>query len=224
MLYFKCRLGDIKPYTIGRCRDLKPATMPTLVIRSAYFFYMHNQTATFKQNVLTAICNGAKIYKDFFLDYEYQVYSKSFTKNFYIISATKSNYLHLTGVNTQLSAEQFFNKALNNTLTENDFNFIKKGQTEKMVKGSVRRKVRFLSSLDKIFDKSTFVEEKFIKNKITCTFAVSENSFTLGFIALPKCRPNTLLKGNELNHPQPIDSIKRRKRGESEFMDFLYKN
>ena len=38
MLYFKCRLGDIKPYTIGRCRDLKPATMPTLVIRSAYFF------------------------------------------------------------------------------------------------------------------------------------------------------------------------------------------
>ena len=52
---------------------------------------MHNQTATFKQNVLTAICNGAKIYKDFFLDYEYQVYSKSFTKNFYIISATKSN-------------------------------------------------------------------------------------------------------------------------------------
>ena len=185
------------------------------------FFYMHNQTATFKQNVLTAICNGAKIYKDFFLDYEYQVYSKSFTKNFYIISATKSNYLHLTGVNTQLSAEQFFNKALNNTLTENDFNFIKKGQTEKMVKGSVRRKVRFLSSLDKIFDKSTFVEEKFIKNKITCTFAVSENSFTLGFIALPKCRPNTLLKGNELNHPQSIDSIKRRKRGESEFVDFL---
>ena len=38
MLYFKCRLEDIKPYTIGRCRDLKPATMPTLVIRSAYFF------------------------------------------------------------------------------------------------------------------------------------------------------------------------------------------
>lgn len=164
MLYFKRRLGDIKPYTIGRCRDLKPATMPTLILESAYFF-MHNQTPT--------------------------------------------------------SADQFFDKALNKSLTENDFNFIKKGQTEKMVKGSVRRKVRFLSRLDKIFGKSTLVEEKFIKNKITCTFAVSENSFTLGFIALPKCRPNTLLKGNELKNPQAIDSIKRRKKGESEFVDFL---
>ena len=106
--------------------------MPTLVIRSAYFFYMHNQTATFKQNVLTAICNGAKIYKDFFLNYEYQVYSKSFTKNsFYIISATKSNFLHLTGVNTQLSADQFFDKALNKSLTENDFDFTKKGRLKK---------------------------------------------------------------------------------------------
>lgn len=104
---------------------------------------MHNQTATFKQNVLTAICNGAKIYKDFFLDYEYQVYSKSFTKNFYIISAIKSNYLHLTGVNTQLSAEQFFYKALNNTLTENDFDFIKKGQTEKMVKALFAERFEF---------------------------------------------------------------------------------
>ena len=221
MLYFKRRLGDIKPYTIGRCRDLKPATMPTLILESAYFF-MHNQTPTFKQNVLSAICNGAQVYKNIFIDFEYQVFSKSFTRNsFYIISATKSNFLHLTGVNTQLSADQFFDKALNNSLTENDFNFIKKGQSEKMVKGSVRRKVRFLSSLDKIFGKSTLVEEKFIKNKITCTFAVSENSFTLGFIAFPKCRPNTLLKGNELKNPKSIDSIKRRKRGESEFVDFL---
>ena len=221
MLYFKCRLGDIKPYTIGRCRDLKPATMPTLVIRSAYFF-MHNQTPTFKQNVLSAICNGAQVYKDIFIDFEYQVFSKSFTRNsFYIISATKSNFLHLTGVNTQLSADQFFDKALNKSLTENDFDFTKKGQTEKMVKGSVRRKVRFLSSLDKIFDKSTLVEESFNKNQVSCTFAVSENSFTLGFIALPKCRPNTLLKGNELKNPQSIDSIKRRKKGESEFVDFL---
>ena len=48
-----------------------------------------------------------------------------------------------------------------------------------------------------------------------------ENSFTLGFIAFPKCRPNTLLKGNELKNPQAIDSIKRRKKGESEFVDFL---
>ena len=66
MLYFKCRLGDIKPYTIGRCRDLKPATMPTLVIRSAYFF-MHNQTPTFKQNVLSQYVMVRKFIKTYLL-------------------------------------------------------------------------------------------------------------------------------------------------------------
>ena len=139
--------------------------MPTLILKSAHFF-MHNQTPTFKQNVLSAICNGAQVYKDIFIDFEYQVFSKAFTRNsFYIISATKSNFLHLTGVNTQLSADQFFDKALNKSLTENDFDFTKKGQTEKMVKSSVRRKVRFLSSLDKIFGKSSLVEESFNKNQ-----------------------------------------------------------
>ena len=79
--------------------------MPTLILKSAHFF-MHNQTPTFKQNVLSAICNGAQVYKDIFIDFEYQVFSKAFTRNsFYIISATKSNFLHLTGINTQLSAD-----------------------------------------------------------------------------------------------------------------------
>ncbi|MBO5608209.1 MAG: hypothetical protein J5930_10000 [Treponema sp.] len=182
---------------------------------------MPDQQKSFKENVLTSICNGAQKYKDVFLDYEYEVSSKAFSsKKPFIISATKSNFLHLTGVNTKLTAAQFFDKALNNTLTVNDFDFNKKGQTEKMVKGSVRRKVRFLKDLDKIFDKSTLVEEKFIKNKVSCTFAVSENSFTIGFIAVPNCRPKTLLKGNELKNPQKIDSIKRRKKGKKTFEDF----
>ena len=183
---------------------------------------MAKQNTSFKQNVLSAICIGAQKYKDVFLDYEYKISSKGFSlKEFYIISASKSNFLHLTGVNTSLSAEQFFDKALNNTLTENDFNFIKKGQTEKMVKGSVRRKVRFLSCLDKLLSLSTLVEENFVKNKIICTFAASENSFTLGFISVPLCRPKTLLKGNELKNPVKIDSIMRRKKGEKEFEDFF---
>ena len=183
---------------------------------------MAKQTPSFKQNVLTTICNGAQKYKDVFLDYEYEVSSKAFkTQKPFIISATKSNFLHLTGVNTKLTASQFFDKALNKTLTENDFDFIKKGQTEKMVKGSVLRKVQFLKDLDKILDKSTLVEENFIKNKIYCTFAVSENTFTLGFIAVPNCRPKTLLKGNELKNPQKIASIRRRKKGKKDFQDFI---
>ncbi|MBR4004805.1 MAG: hypothetical protein IKI90_03045 [Treponema sp.] len=183
---------------------------------------MATQTTSFKQNVLTAICNGAQKYKAVFLNYEYEIYSKAFkTQNSFIISATKSNFLHLTGVNTKLTATQFFDKAVNCTLTENDFDFIKKGQTEKMVKGLVRRKVRFLKDLDKIFCKSTQVEEDFVKNKVFCTFAVSENTFTIGFIAVPNCRPKTLLKGNELKNPHNIDSIRRREKGKEDFEDFI---
>lgn len=142
------------------------------------------------------------------------------SRHSYIIAATKSNFLHLTGVNTKLGAEQFFNKALDASLTTDDFDFCKKGQSEKMVKGYVRKKVRFLPKLEHIFSAGTLVEEKFEKNSVSCTFAVSEDSFTLGFIAVPTCRPKTLLKGNELKNPHKIDSIKRRKKGEKKFKDF----
>ena len=87
----------------------------------------------------------------------------------------------------------------------------KKGRL-KNGKGFCQKKSSFSIQLCIIFDKSTLVEESFNKNQVSCTFAVSENSFTLGFIAFPKCRPNTLLKGNELKNPKSIDSIKRRKR------------
>ena len=128
---------------------------------------MAKQTPSFKQNVLIAICNGAQKYKDVFLDYEYEVFSKSFKTNKpYIISATKSNFLHLTGVNTNLTANQFFDKALNNTLTESDFDFNKKGQTEKIVKGSVRRKANVKTVYIDFFSEIIYTFLSFNKNKI----------------------------------------------------------
>ena len=155
---------------------------------------MENQTA-FKKNILASICGGARQYKAVFLDYEYEICSKAFSaQGSYIISATKSNFLHLTGVNTNLTAEQFFDKAFDRSLTVDDFDFCKKGQSEKIVKGSVRRKVEFLPCLARIFSATTLVEEGFEKGRISCTLAVSEDSFTLGFIAVPKCRPKTLRK------------------------------
>ncbi|MBO4508902.1 MAG: hypothetical protein J5747_09720 [Spirochaetaceae bacterium] len=183
---------------------------------------MNQPQPSFKENVLDAICKGALKYKQVFLDYEYQVYSKSFKiNNSYIIAATKSNFLHLTGVNTKLSSTLFFDKALKKSLTLNDFDFCKKGQTEKIVKGSVRRKVKFLPDLDKILSSTTLVEENFVKNQVSCTLAASEKLFTIGFIAVPYCVPKTLLKGNELKKPGKIDSIKRRKKGSKDFEDFI---
>lgn len=181
----------------------------------------HKQQTAFKEFILAAIYSGAQKYKTVFLDYEYKVTSKSFSvKKSYIISAIESNFLHLTGVNTKLTAEQFFDKAFDRSLTVDDFDFCKKGQTEKIVKGSVRRKAEFLPLLERIFSPTTLVEEHFEKGRISCTFAVSDNTFTLGFISVPKCYPKTLLKGNLLKNPCKIDSIRRRKRGAEEFEVF----
>ena len=183
---------------------------------------MQEKQKSFKENVLQAIFAGAQKYKHAFLDYDYQVFSKSFAESkFYVISATKSNFLHLTGVNTSLTSTQFFEKAVARTLTVDDFDFCKKGQTEKDVKGCVRSKVKFLPDIDRILSKETLVEENFVKNNVSCTFAVSENTFTLGFIAAPNCRPKTLLKGNKLKNPCNIDKIKRRKKGEKAFVEFI---
>lgn len=93
---------------------------------------MKKRQKSFKENVLALICNGAKTYKTVFLDYEYEVTSEAFSfQKSYIISATKSNFLHLTGVNTNLTAKQFFEKALNKTLSLDDFDFCKKGSPKK---------------------------------------------------------------------------------------------
>lgn len=187
---------------------------------------MDNQQTEFKENILALICEGAQKYKTIFLDYEYEISSKAFSNGkSYIISAAKSNFLHLTGVNTKLSAEQFFNKAFDKSLTVNDFDFCKKGQNKTMVKGSVRRKAGFLPLLENIFSAETLAEENFVKGRVVCTLAVSENTFTLGFIATPtKCRPKTLLKGNLLKNPCEIDSIRRRRKGGQEFEDFINGN
>ncbi|MDE7290733.1 MAG: hypothetical protein K2N58_01680 [Treponemataceae bacterium] len=187
---------------------------------------MDNQQTEFKENILALICEGAQKYKTIFLDYEYEISSKAFSnEKSYIISATKSNFLHLTGVNTKLSAEQFFNKAFDKSLRVNDFDFCKKCQNKTMVKGSVRRKVGFLPFLENIFSAETLAEENFVKGRVVCMLAVSENAFTLGFIATPtKCRPKTLLKGNLLKNPCKIDSIRRRRKGGQDFEDFISGN
>lgn len=58
------------------------------------------------------------------------------------MSAEKDNFQHLTEVHSQISAQNFFDKCIDGSLSEDDFDFIEKGQDEKSVKGTVRRKIR----------------------------------------------------------------------------------
>lgn len=163
---------------------------------------MKNQNESFKTRVKNVAITEAKFYKEIFIDNEYLICSAAFQEQkFYTINAKKENYMHLIGVNSALTAETFFEKCLDKSLVEDDFNFIKRNQSEGSVKGSVRRKISVLHNLMEMFlnNDGIYAEENFKKNKVICNLATSDGTYTIGFANTSKAYPKTLQKGNELN-------------------------
>ena len=179
---------------------------------------------SFSQRVKETVIQCAYSYKKYYVEYEYLLCSQAFEKNeYYIVNAHEDNYLHLTGLHTNLDATSFFEKCYKGTLEEADFDFCKKGQNEREVKGSVRRKINSLPSIMNMFSAETSVEEDFEKNRIRCSLAAGNASSTLGFIVAGKAKPMTLLKGNELNSTKArnLDLVLRRKAGETKFSEIV---
>ena len=177
-------------------------------------------TISFKRRVCRELIIGVDKYKSTFIDYEYLIYGNGFkAQPYYIIGAYENNYQHLTGVSSKLPADVFFQKCLDSTLQETDFDFIKQGQHEKSVKGSVRRKIKLLPSLSTLFSSNLQAEENFAKNNIRCSLATADNRMTVGFIYTNKAIPKTLLAGNELNPKNIVDIslILRRNRNADKF-------
>lgn len=179
---------------------------------------------SFKERVKNIAISESKNYKSIFVDYEYLICSKIFSlKDYYIISAKENNYQHLLGINTSLSAKDFFNKCYNGTLLETDFDFFKRGQSESAVKGTVRRKIKVLGNMMRLFEDNFSVQEGFVKNNITCSFATSDNECTIGFIDVGKSIPRSLISGNELDKSNigSVDLLFRKKPSDIEFSEML---
>ena len=175
---------------------------------------------SFKERVKEVVIQCSKKYKKYYADYECLICSSAFAIcSYYIIAAHKDNYLHLTSLDTS----NFLKKCYKWTLEETDFNFCKNGQTEKEVKGSVRRKINTLPLIIDLFTCNTFVEEDFNKNKIRCSLAAGTTNVTLGFVVAGKAKPMTLLKGNELNpnKAKPINIVLRREAGTNKFTNIV---
>lgn len=202
-----------------------------------------NAVTTFHSRAKDTIISSAFDYASYFLDYDYLIISDAFVKNkYYIISAIEGNYLHLTGVQTSLSAAQFFRKCISseNPLKESDFSLEKdidsslpeKAQKEqkKKAKGNIRRKIQALPNIKGIFhSQDTLVEEDFVKNRVHCTIAankeigVNKGISTIGFIkasttSTRSVKPNTLLKEQSISpKAKPIKLALTRKKGDTEF-------
>lgn len=159
---------------------------------------------SFEERVKNELILYAKLYQQNFLDIEYFIYTSEFVySKYYTIKAYKDNFLHLTGVSTSLTANDFFEKCINGTLSVNDFNIGNKQQ-----KGTVRRKLSVFSSAMNLFLSGEIqVEEKFAKNNVSCSFASSDNHCTMGFASMIKSKPQTLLKGNQLENRKKVEII-----------------
>lgn len=179
---------------------------------------------TFKERVKNVAICESKNYKKYYAEYEYLVCSSAFEiQDYYIIDAKEDNFQHLLGVNSKIAPQAFFEKCYDGTLQESDFDFQKRGQSEKSVKGSVRRKIDALPNMMNLFNGNIKVEESFVKNHISCIFATADAKCTLGFISTPKSRPMTLLKGNELDKTKmkDVDLLLGKEKGKEKFDEII---
>lgn len=180
---------------------------------------------SFKERVRLEIIKAAKKYKEVYVDCEYLICSEAFVKkDYYIIAAKEDNFQHLTGVHSQINAQSFFDMCYEGTLSEKDFDFVKRGQDEKDVKGTVRRKIKVLPDIMGLFKAGLQAEESFKKNKVICSFATADGNCTLGFSESEKARPKSLIKGNELKNPRPVELILKRKTGTELFDEIVVGN
>lgn len=180
---------------------------------------------SFKERVKNECIKNVKLYEDNFIKFEYLICSEAFEKGYCIIKSDKGNYLHLIGIHTRLSPEDFYDKCYNEKLVEEDFDFVKPQKSEKSVKGSVREKIKVLPYMVNMFYSELLAEGEFKKNKVECAFATSDNKCTLGFAS--SGRPKSLLKGNELeaNKMKKVDLVFRKPRSSKNlYEDLIYGN
>ncbi|MBR7927051.1 hypothetical protein KBI51_02525 [Aerococcaceae bacterium zg-ZUI334] len=165
---------------------------------------------SFEERVRNELMSYAKLYRQNFIDVEYFIYTSEFMfSKYYTIKAYKDNFLHLTGVSTSLTANEFFDNCLNETLTLEDFSVGNKQQ-----KGTVRRKLSVFSNAMNLFlSGDILVEEKFVKNNVRCSFASSDNCCTMGFASMINSKPQTLLKGNQLENGKRVEVICKKENG-----------
>ena len=82
------------------------------------------ETISFKSRVRNIAVQYAAQYNSYYANKSYLLFSDAFkNKPYYIVEAESTNYLHLLGVSTNLSADNFYLKCLTGVLTEDDFEY-----------------------------------------------------------------------------------------------------
>ena len=151
-------------------------------------------------NIKQALIDSAQSYFKL-LNCDIIIKSTNFVQsNSYILKFFKTNFLHLTGLKTSLSTEDFFLKCYAGTIVESDYSLGPNNDRK-----TVKRKLKNLINIGDFFKNEIMVQETFIKNQIVCKIATSDGKCTLGFVdAKYYLRPKTILANNHLDESKPI--------------------
>ena len=122
------------------------------------------EQTSFKIRVKEITITESKKYKEVFVTHQYLIRSKDFKKKLLYSCSKKDNFLHLSGINVNLSTASFLINAMMEHLL--DFNFHKKGKYENSIKGSVRKKIKSLKRVNTLFQEDILIEEDFKKIKL----------------------------------------------------------
>lgn len=159
---------------------------------------------SFKENVRQQLLVAAQEYFTL-LNKIIIIESNDFTyQKRYLIKFNKSNFLHLTGVISNLNGDDFFSKCYDSSITIDDFDY-----DEVKNKTNIKNELRCLIAISSMFDKELLAQEQFAKNRVVCKLATSDGSFTIGFTGGAYCvYPKTVLYKNRLNKEQPIIRVR----------------
>ena len=118
----------------------------------------------------------------------------------YLLRFFETNFLHLTGVRTRLSKEDFYHKCYDGTIQRSDYSL---GPGHE--KRTIKRKLKKLINIGSYFKSELMVQESFVKNHVVCRVATSDGECTIGFAdAKYYLRPQSLLANNHLDQNKPI--------------------
>ena len=155
---------------------------------------------SFKENIKKQLLIAAQEYS-FFLDKTILLNSEQFIKQrVYYLKFSKTNFLHLTGVISDLKPEEFFNKCFNGSVEVNDFDY-----DDVKNKTNLKNKLKCLVVLSTLFNKELLVQENFVRNNVICKIATSDGRFTIGFTGGERSvYPKTILNKNRLDETKTI--------------------
>ncbi|PQC04331.1 hypothetical protein CUN00_13070 [Enterococcus faecalis] len=207
---------------------------------------METEQLTFKQRMIRSYIDNAQVFKEFYVNKSYLLYASSCKRNaYYILEAKPSNYYHLTGAKTNLTADEFWNKCYSKTLNEEDIieewkikPYLEKTKDqmtidekerakkiERNIKGTIRNKLFALDKLSVLMNTSNLeIQENYQAKNFFCKLAISEVNITIGYTGKLKLYPKSLLKSNKLKSAEKIDVelLLVKDRNDTLFTDILF--